>query len=317
MTSSFNTVAISFAATTNPPRSRSRSFHSSIPHLSPSIAVLHLHTCFYPSPPLLPPSASSHLRNDASRRRSSGFPGSGLSSNNLWISAAMKPDQLKIMISGAPASGKGTQCELITKKYGLVHIAAGDLLRAEIAADTVNGKLAKEYMEKGMLAPDEIVVVMVKECLLQIDLQENGWLLDGYPRSLSQAKALEDLGIRADLFILLDVNENILVERVVGRRLDPITGKIYHLKYSPPENEEIARRLVQRFDDTEEKVKLRLKTHHKNLESVLSLYSDITVKVNGNLSKEEVFHEIDRHLSLLLEAKSKADSKSTPAGMAH
>ncbi|KAK8965038.1 hypothetical protein KSP40_PGU015500 [Platanthera guangdongensis] len=137
--------------------------------------------------------------------------------------------------------------------YGLVHIAAGDLLRAEIAADTVNGKLAKEYMEKGMLVPDEIVVVMVKEFLLQTHLQENGLLLDGYPRSLSQAKALEDLGIRPDLFILMDVNENILVERVVGRRLDPVTGKIYHLKYSPPENEEIARRLVQRFDDTEEK----------------------------------------------------------------
>ncbi|KAK8916516.1 hypothetical protein KSP39_PZI023272 [Platanthera zijinensis] len=81
-----------------------------------------------------------------------------------------------------------------------------DLLRAEIAADTVNGKLAKEYMEKGMLVPDEIVVVMVKECLLQTHLQENGWLLDGYPRSLSQAKALEDLGIRPDLFILLDIH---------------------------------------------------------------------------------------------------------------
>ncbi|URE43214.1 Adenylate kinase, active site lid [Musa troglodytarum] len=91
-------------------------------------------------------------------------------------------------------------------QYQLVHIAAGDLLRAEIAAGTERGKRAKEYMEKGMLVPDEIVVMMVKERLLQPDAQENGWLLDGYPRSFSQAKALEDLGIRPDIFILLDAS---------------------------------------------------------------------------------------------------------------
>uniref|UniRef100_A0A1D1XJ52 adenylate kinase n=1 Tax=Anthurium amnicola TaxID=1678845 RepID=A0A1D1XJ52_9ARAE len=120
------------------------------------------------------------------------------------VLAAAKPEPLKIMISGAPASGKGTQCEMIKEKYGLVHIAAGDLLRAEVAAGTENGKRAKDYMEKGMLVPDEIVVTMVKERLLQPDVKENGWLLDGYPRSLSQAMALENLGIHPDLFILLD-----------------------------------------------------------------------------------------------------------------
>ncbi|URE43211.1 Adenylate kinase, active site lid [Musa troglodytarum] len=135
----------------------------------------------------------------------------------MVVVAIMKREEpLKVMISGAPASGKGTQCELIKKKVGegsylnrmyqLVHIAAGDLLRAEIAAGTERGKRAKEYMEKGMLVPDEIVVMMVKERLLQPDAQENGWLLDGYPRSFSQAKALEDLGIRPDIFILLDAS---------------------------------------------------------------------------------------------------------------
>ncbi|KAJ6975496.1 adenylate kinase [Populus alba x Populus x berolinensis] len=173
--------------------------------------------------------------------------------NSAFVVASAKPEHLKIMISGAPASGKGTQCELITKKYGLVHIAAGDLLRAEIASGSENGKRAKEYMEKGQLVPNEIVVMMVKDRLLQPDSQENGWLLDGYPRSLSQATALKEFGFRPDLFIVLEVNEEILVERVVGRRLDPVTGKIYHLKYSPPETEEIAARLTQRFDDTEEK----------------------------------------------------------------
>ncbi|KAG1363617.1 adenylate kinase, chloroplastic-like [Cocos nucifera] len=231
------------------------------------------------------------------------------------VVAATEPEPLKIMISGAPASGKGTQCELIKKKYGLVHIAAGDLLRAEIGSGTENGKRAKEYMEKGMLVPSEIVVMMVKERLLQPDAQEKGWLLDGYPRSLSQATALEDLRIRPDLFILLDVSEAILIERVVGRRLDPVTGKIYHLKYFPPENEEIAARLTQRFDDTEEKVKLRLETHHQNVEDVLSTYKDVICKVNGDAPIEDVFAEIDKALSSILEKKSRTDSASMAAGM--
>ncbi|KAI0511521.1 hypothetical protein KFK09_012151 [Dendrobium nobile] len=313
---SFITPSCSSVVAINPSRPRSTFPLSTMPNLS-SIAGEAPDGLSSPSHTLQSSGDSSHLSNGARRRHSFGFPRSGLTCTNLWISVATKREPLKIMISGPPASGKGTQCELIKKKYGLVHVAAGDLLRGEIAAGTSNGKLAKEYMEKGMLVPDDIVVVMVKERLLQSDAQENGWLLDGYPRSLSQAKALEDQGIRPDLFILLEVNEDALLERVVGRRLDPVSGKIYHLEYSPPENEEISARLVQRFDDTEEKVKLRLKTHHQNVESVLALYNDITVKVNGDLSKEEVFGQIDRHLSFLIEMKSKADSSSTPAGKAY
>ncbi|KAL9245466.1 hypothetical protein vseg_019115 [Gypsophila vaccaria] len=218
-------------------------------------------------------------------------------------SDATKSKPLKIMISGAPASGKGTQCELITAKYGLVHIAAGDLLRAEIASGSENGKRAKEYMNKGQLVPDEIVVMMVKDRLSQPDSQEKGWLLDGYPRSSSQAVALKDFGFQPDLFILLEVSEELLVERVVGRRLDPVTGKIYHLKYSPPENDEIAARLTQRFDDTEEKVKLRLNTHHQNVEAVLSMYQNIIFKVDGNTTKEDVFAQIDQALSKLVKER--------------
>ncbi|KAK3200702.1 hypothetical protein Dsin_024117 [Dipteronia sinensis] len=227
-------------------------------------------------------------------------------SANFRVVASAKVDPLKIMISGAPASGKGTQCELIKNKYGLVHIAAGDLLRAEIASGSENGKQAKEYMEKGQLVPDEITVMMVKDRLSQPDSQEKGWLLDGYPRSLSQATGLKAYGFEPDLFILLEVSEDILVERVVGRRLDPVTGKIYHLKYFPPETEEIAARLTQRFDDTEEKVKLRLHTHNQNVETVLSLYEDITIKVKGNAPKEDVFVQIDSALTKLLEQKKSA-----------
>ncbi|KAH6834159.1 adenosine monophosphate kinase, partial [Perilla frutescens var. hirtella] len=190
--------------------------------------------------------------------------------------------------------------------YNLVHIAAGDLLRAEVAAETENGKRAKEFMEIGQLVPDEIVVMMVKERLSRQDSQDNGWLLDGYPRSESQATALKKLGFNPDIFILLEVPEEILVERVVGRRLDPVTGKIYHLTYSPPETEEIAARLTQRFDDTEEKVKLRLLTHNSNVESVLSIYKDLIVKVDGTLPKEEVFSQIDGILTELLAKKEAA-----------
>ncbi|KAK4341025.1 hypothetical protein RND71_039526 [Anisodus tanguticus] len=118
-------------------------------------------------------------------------------------------------------------------------------------------------MDKGQLGPDEILVTvgllhalrasMVKERLNGRDSQAKGWLLDGYPRSSSQSIALKEFGFQSDLFILLEVPEEILVERVVGRSLDPVTGIVYHLKYSPAETEEIAARLTQRFDDTEEK----------------------------------------------------------------
>ncbi|KAK9713687.1 hypothetical protein RND81_06G044600 [Saponaria officinalis] len=266
--------------------------------------------------PLISPSShlhsSSSLSLSSTRRRphlrSSPHPRSLPLFTVMATSDATKSKPLKIMISGAPASGKGTQCELITAKYDLVHIAAGDLLRAEIASGSENGKRAKEYMNKGQLVPDEIVVMMVKDRLSQPDSQEKGWLLDGYPRSSSQALALKEFGFQPDLFILLEVAEELLVERVVGRRLDPVTGKIYHLKYSPPENDEIAARLTQRFDDTEEKVKLRLHTHHQNVEAVLSMYEDIIFKVDGGATKEDVFAQIDKALSKLVEEKPVSES---------
>lgn len=109
------------------------------------------------------------------------------------------------MISGAPASGKGTQCELIVNKFGLVHISTGDLLRAEVAAGTEIGKKAKEFMNAGRLVPDEIVTDMVAARLAREDAKQKGWLLDGYPRSLAQAQSLEKMQIRPDLYIVLDV----------------------------------------------------------------------------------------------------------------
>lgn len=116
----------------------------------------------------------------------------------------------------------------------MVHISVGDLLREEVKKGTPAGQQAKDFMNRGALVPDEVVVTMVKDRMAQDDVQQRGWLLDGYPRSASQAEAIQQVGINPDVFILINVPDSILVERVVGRRLDPVTGEIYHLKYAGP-----------------------------------------------------------------------------------
>ncbi|KAM3762128.1 hypothetical protein ACB098_01G321100 [Castanea mollissima] len=205
-------------------------------------------------------------------------------------------EPLKVMISGAPASGKGTQCELIVQKFGLVHISTGDLLRAEVSSGTEIGNKAKEFMNAGHLVPDEIVTAMVTARLSREDAVERGWLLDGYPRSFAQAQSLEKLKIRPDIYIVLDVPDEILINRCIGRRLDPVTRKIYHIKNFPPETEEIKARLVIRPDDTEEKVKSRLEIYKKNSEAISSTYLKIMTKIDGNRPKEEIFKEIESFL---------------------
>ncbi|WCJ29839.1 adenylate kinase family protein [Euphorbia peplus] len=214
-------------------------------------------------------------------------------------------EPLKVMISGAPASGKGTQCELIVNKFGLVHISTGDLLRAEVSAKTDIGNKAKEFMNAGRLVPDEIVTAMVMARLSREDVKQNGWLLDGYPRSFSQAESLEQLKIRPDIYVVLDVPDETLIDRCVGRRLDPETGKIYHIKFFLPETEEIKARLITRPDDTEDKVKSRLEIYKHNSETVVSIYSNIVKKIDGSRSKEIVFEEIDYLLSQVQRDKVK------------
>ncbi|CBI25603.3 unnamed protein product, partial [Vitis vinifera] len=220
----------------------------------------------------------------------------------LRVSCAIS-EPLKVMISGAPASGKGTQCEMIVQKFGLVHISTGDLLRSEVSSGSEIGNKAKEYMDTGRLVPDEVVIMMVTARISQEDAKEKGWLLDGFPRTFAQAQSLEKLKIRPDVYIVLDVPDQILIDRCVGRRVDPVTGKIYHLKFFPSENEEIKARLVTRSDDTEEKVKSRLEIYKKNAEAILSTYSTIMNKVDGNHSKDEVFKPIDSLLSKMQQDK--------------
>jgi len=162
------------------------------------------------------------------------------------------------------------------------------MLRAAVADETEVGKLAKDYMDSGKLVPDEVIIGVVKDRLQKTDCIQSGWLLDGFPRTPAQAEALAAQGITADCFIFLNVPDSVLVERVVGRRTDPVTGKIYHMTFSPPDDEEVLARLEQRSDDTEEKVMVRLEQFHANVEAVKGSYTDIAVEVDGTNKPEEV-----------------------------
>ena len=153
---------------------------------------------------------------------------------------------LDVVICGAPASGKGTQCEMIKSEFGLVHLSTGDILRAAVQEGTDLGKTAKGFMDAGQLVPDELIIDVICARLKQEDCQTQGWLLDGFPRTKAQADALTKAGMVPDCFLMLDVPEEVLVERVTGRRTDPVTGKIYHMTFKPPETPEISARLVQR-----------------------------------------------------------------------
>ena len=194
----------------------------------------------------------------------------------------------KIIIAGAPAAGKGTQCEMIKAKFGLVHLSTGDILREAVKQGTPLGMKAKAFMDGGQLVPDDLITGVICDRLRENDCQTNGWLLDGFPRTRSQAEALSTAGMVPDCFLMLDVPEGILVERVTGRRTDPATGKIYHMTFNPPENDEVASRLVQRSDDTAEKIIVRYKEFQSHINAIKSCYEDKMVRVDGSTSQDAV-----------------------------
>ena len=220
---------------------------------------------------------------------------------------------LKAIIAGAPASGKGTQCEFIRDKFNVVHLSTGDILRAAVKEGTAVGIKAKEFMDAGKLVPDEVIIDVVVERLQQEDCVTRGWLLDGFPRTKSQADALLAAGMVPDCFILLNVPEEVLVERVTGRRTDPVTGRIYHMKFSPPENEEIAARLVQRSDDTAEKIVVRFKEFQSHIDAVQSSFEGNIILVDGTARKEEVQTSIESALAeILQDKKTKTNAVKVP-----
>jgi len=213
-------------------------------------------------------------------------------------------ESMKIIIAGAPAAGKGTQCEVIQDKFGVVHLSTGDILRAAVKEGTELGLKAKAFMDGGQLVPDELIIDVICDRLKQDDCVCQGWLLDGFPRTEKQAKALTSAGMVPDAFVLLDVEEDVLVERVTGRRTDPETGKIYHMKFSPPENEEIAGRLVQRSDDTAEKIVIRYREFQSHIDSIKSSYADKTIWVDGAMSKDDVTKCVIESLEGVRQSKS-------------
>lgn len=201
-----------------------------------------------------------------------------------------------VVIAGPPAAGKGTQCEKIKEQFGFVHISTGDILRENVKNGTPLGLKAKGFMDSGALVPSELIVDLVKDRLTQPDVKEKGCLLDGFPRAPDQAQAMVDAGIKVDKFLLIKVPDETLVERGCGRRLDPQTGEIYHLKFRPPP-QDIVERLVHRSDDQEDKIRARLNAYHSQIDGILPYFKSVVVELDGTGKPDQVFELVQKGLS--------------------
>jgi adenylate kinase len=204
---------------------------------------------------------------------------------------------------------------MIKSEFGLVHLSTGDILRAAVQAGTPLGVKAKGFMDAGQLVPDELIIDVICARLKEPDCQTNGWLLDGFPRTKSQADALTAAGMVPDCFVMLDVPEDVLVERVTGRRTDPVTGKIYHLTFKPPESPEVAARLVQRSDDTAEKIRVRYREFQSHIAAVEGTYADKMVRVDGARAATVVSDAVVDALDDVVLAKRKTDPRAVPASL--
>jgi len=198
-----------------------------------------------------------------------------------------------MILVGPPGAGKGTQAARLIDSYGIPHISTGDMLRAAVKAGTELGKRADAHMKLGELVPDELVIALVLERIQQPDCG-GGFMLDGFPRTTPQAEALDaamtQANIVLDAVVLIEVPDELIEERIVNRRSDPETGRIYHLKYDPPSDEAILARLVQRGDDVPDAVKARLDKYHAETEPIIPFYAGkgLLERVDGVSSPDEV-----------------------------
>ena len=188
---------------------------------------------------------------------------------------------MRIILLGAPGAGKGTQASILSERLNIPHISTGDIFRANIKEGTELGKIAEKYINEGKLVPDEVTVGIVTDRISKSDCK-NGFLLDGFPRTIPQAecldKALEEINISLDAAINIDVPDEVIVNRMSGRRVCPKCGSSYHLKNIPPKAEGICDRcgseIIKRKDDDEDTVLKRLSTYHEQTEPLINYYSN-------------------------------------------
>jgi adenylate kinase len=183
---------------------------------------------------------------------------------------------MRLILLGAPGAGKGTQANFIKEKYNIPQISTGDMLRAAIKAGTQLGLEAKKVMDAGQLVSDDIIIGLVKERLKDEDCK-NGYLFDGFPRTVAQADAMKDSGVTIDYVLEIDVPDELIVERMSGRRTHQSSGRVYHVKFNPPKvdclDDVTGEPLVQRDDDKEETVMKRLAVYHNQTEVLLGYYN--------------------------------------------
>jgi adenylate kinase len=183
---------------------------------------------------------------------------------------------MRLILLGAPGAGKGTQANFIKEKYNIPQISTGDMLRAAIKAGTELGMAAKKVMDAGGLVSDDIMIGLVKNRLQDADCA-NGYLFDGFPRTIAQADAMKDAGINVDYVLEIDVPDESIVERMSGRRSHPASGRVYHIKFNPPKVDNVddvtGEPLVQRDDDKAETVMKRLSVYHNQTEVLLGYYN--------------------------------------------
>jgi len=212
---------------------------------------------------------------------------------------------VNLVLMGLPGAGKGTQAEKIVQKYDIPHISTGDMFRAAIKDETELGLKAKSFMDKGELVPDEVTIGIVRERLAKADC-EKGFLLDGFPRTVAQAEALENilaqLSKQIDYVINVDVDKEILMDRLTGRRICKDCGATYHLVFNPPAQNGVCDRcngeLYQRADDNEETVQNRLDVNIKQTKPLLDFYEakGYLRNINGQQEIDKVFSELDELL---------------------
>jgi len=191
---------------------------------------------------------------------------------------------MRIILLGAPGAGKGTQAQFITTELGIPQIATGDMLRAAVKAGSPLGKKVESVMNSGGLVTDEIIIDLVKERIAQDDCA-NGFLFDGFPRTIPQAQAMVDAGIDIDRVIEIRVEDEEIVSRLSGRRVHPGSGRVYHNQHNPPRqpdrDDETGEALVQREDDREETVRKRLAVYHEQTQPLVAFYESLEEKGTG------------------------------------